>query len=65
MLSRLSSEVGWKYENVLKKMENRRKAKAAVWYKKKKVDSLPGQVAQGKAREAIATQKAILKKFGY
>ncbi|VDD81399.1 unnamed protein product [Mesocestoides corti] len=64
-LSRLSTEVGWKYENVISKMEARRKAKAAVWFKKKKVAAVPDQVARGKAREAIAPYKAILKKYGY
>ncbi len=46
-------------------MENRRKAKSAVYYKKTKVDAVHEQVARGKAREAIAPYKAILKKYGY
>ncbi|VDL11679.1 unnamed protein product [Hymenolepis diminuta] len=64
-LSRLSSEVGWKYENVINKMEARRKARAAVWHKKKNFDAIPDQVARGKAREALKPYKAILKKYGY
>uniref|UniRef100_A0A183SB48 Large ribosomal subunit protein uL13 n=2 Tax=Schistocephalus solidus TaxID=70667 RepID=A0A183SB48_SCHSO len=65
VLSRLSHEVGWKYQNVIEKMEGRRKAKAAVWYKKKKVDAVPDQAARGQAKAAIAPYKAILKKYGY
>ncbi|VDK20424.1 unnamed protein product [Taenia asiatica] len=64
-LSRLSSEVGWKYENVIKKMEARRKARAAIWFKKKRFDAIPDQVARGRARQAIGRYKAILKKYGY
>nr|AFX72999.1 60S ribosomal protein L13a [Spirometra erinaceieuropaei] len=65
VLSRLSHEVGWKYQNVIEKMEGRRKAKAAVWYKKKKVDAVPDQAARGQAKAAIAPYKAILRKYGY
>ncbi|KAL5963586.1 60S ribosomal protein L13a [Taenia solium] len=64
-LSRLSSEVGWKYENVIKKMEARRKARAAIWFKKKRFDAIPDQVARGRARQAVGRYKAILKKYGY
>ncbi|KAL5108023.1 60S ribosomal protein L13a [Taenia crassiceps] len=58
-------KVGWKYENVIKKMEARRKARAAVWFKKKKFDAIPDQVARGRARQAIGRYKTILKKYGY
>ncbi|XP_057310909.1 60S ribosomal protein L13a-like [Hydractinia symbiolongicarpus] len=35
-LGRLSSETGWKYEGVVKALEERRKAKAQVYYQAKK-----------------------------
>ncbi|KAA0200857.1 Ribosomal protein L13a variant, partial [Fasciolopsis buskii] len=65
VLSRLSHEVGWKYKNVIEKMENRRKAKAALWYKKQKLSKKPVEAARGRAREAIAPYQAILKQYGY
>ncbi|VDM21073.1 unnamed protein product [Hydatigera taeniaeformis] len=64
-LSRLSSEVGWKYENVIRKLEARRKVRAAIWYKKKRFDAIPDQVARGRARKAIQPYNTILKKYGY
>lgn len=65
VLSRLSHEVGWKYKNVIEKMENRRKAKAAVWYKRQKLHQKSLELARGRAREAIAPYQAILKQYGY
>ncbi|OON13989.1 ribosomal protein L13 [Opisthorchis viverrini] len=65
VLSRLSHEVGWKYKNVIEKMENRRKAKSAVWYKKKRLAVKPVEAARSRAREAIAPYEAILKQYGY
>ncbi|KAK4474819.1 hypothetical protein MN116_001936 [Schistosoma mekongi] len=65
VLSRLSNDVGWKYKNVIEKMETRRKAKAAVWYKRKKLLKKPSEVARGRAKEAIAPYQAILKQYGY
>ncbi|THD22758.1 Ribosomal protein rpl13a [Fasciola hepatica] len=65
VLSRLSHEVGWKYKNVIEKMENRRKAKAAVWYKRQKLSKEPVEAARGRARNAIAPYQAILKQYGY
>uniref|UniRef100_A0A915LAW6 60S ribosomal protein L13a n=1 Tax=Romanomermis culicivorax TaxID=13658 RepID=A0A915LAW6_ROMCU len=37
-LGRLSHEVGWKYRDVLKKLEVKRKAKSSLYYGKKKTD---------------------------
>ncbi|VEL12757.1 unnamed protein product [Protopolystoma xenopodis] len=63
LLGRLSHEFGWKYQGIIEKMENRRKAKAAVWYKKKKQARAPVEAAQGKAREAVKQYKLIMKKI--
>ncbi|KAF5400052.1 Large subunit ribosomal protein L13Ae [Paragonimus heterotremus] len=65
VLSRLSHEVGWKYKNVIEKMENRRKAKAGVWYKKQKLTKKSSEALRTKARAAIAPYQAILKQYGY
>lgn len=35
-ISRLSSEVGWKYEKVVEKLEEKRKAKSQEYYERKK-----------------------------
>jgi len=39
-LDRLSSEVGWKASKVVGTLEKRRKLKAAIYYKKKKLDDV-------------------------
>ncbi|VDQ05849.1 unnamed protein product [Trichobilharzia regenti] len=65
VLSRLSNDVGWKYKNIIEKMENRRKAKAAVWYKRQKLMKKPTEAARGRAKKAIAPYQAILKQYGY
>lgn len=38
-LSRLSSEVGWNYNDVVDKLEERRKVKSAAYYEKKQADA--------------------------
>jgi large subunit ribosomal protein L13Ae len=48
-LKRLSSEMGWKYNDVVEKLEEKRKAKSAEFYKVKK----------GKARAAKAALAAL------
>lgn len=39
-LGRLSHEVGWKYKDVVEKLEMKRKAKCNVYYKKVKTDKV-------------------------
>jgi len=36
VLGRLSQEVGWKHSDTIAKLEEKRKIKAAAWYKRKK-----------------------------
>merc|ERR1711872_1009444 len=46
-LDRLSHDFGWKYKNVVEKMENRRKAKAAIYYKRQKVSKMIDERVRG------------------
>ena len=36
VISRLSSEMGWKYQDVVEKLEEKRKIKSKAYYEKKK-----------------------------
>ncbi|KAL3312207.1 60S ribosomal protein L13A [Cichlidogyrus casuarinus] len=65
VLGRLSHEVGWKYQNIVHKLENRRKAKSAIWYKKQRVVEHQKNVVKGKARDTISQYTKILNQFGY
>ncbi|WP_459806087.1 uL13 family ribosomal protein, partial [Herbidospora sp. RD11066] len=65
VLARLSHEVGWKYKDVLETLEEKRKAKAAVYYEhKKKVEKLRQKAAEDKAEELKAVNE-VLESYGY
>ncbi|XP_046848971.1 60S ribosomal protein L13a-like [Xenia sp. Carnegie-2017] len=52
VLGRLSHEVGWKYQDVVKTLEEKRKAKSAVYYQhKKNLLKLKAQAAKNKENE--------------
>nr|ACH48187.1 60S ribosomal protein L13a [Cyriopagopus schmidti] len=64
-LSRLSHEVGWKYQNVISTLEMKRKAKAAAYYGKKKKDQKLIELAKEKVAKRISPHKEVLRSFGY
>ncbi|CAL1292341.1 unnamed protein product [Larinioides sclopetarius] len=64
-LSRLSHEVGWKYQDVIETLELKRKAKAASYYGKKKRDEKLKLLAKQKVAKAIEPQRQILQSYGY
>ncbi|KAF8788390.1 60S ribosomal protein L13a-like [Argiope bruennichi] len=64
-LSRLSHEVGWKYQEVINTLEVKRKAKAAAYYGKKKRDEKLKQLAIQKVAKHIEPQRKILQSYGY
>uniref|UniRef100_A0A1W7R9S1 Large ribosomal subunit protein uL13 n=1 Tax=Hadrurus spadix TaxID=141984 RepID=A0A1W7R9S1_9SCOR len=64
-LSRLSHEVGWKYQNVISCLEMKRKAKSAVYYAKKKRDDKLLQQAKEKVAKRIEPYKQIIEGYGY
>lgn len=59
-VSRLSKEVGWKYADVVEKLEARRKVKSAAYYAKKKQSQERLRDAQAKSK--VSTELAS---FGY
>jgi len=62
-VGRLSHEVGWKYQDVVSRLEERRKVKSAAYYAKKKALTQKIAAAQ-KSAESSEASKA-LKSFGY
>lgn len=65
-VGRLSADFGWKYQNVVEKLEEKRKLRSAAYYARKKalerVRSKALEVAKTKLSPANA---AILQQFGY
>jgi large subunit ribosomal protein L13Ae len=65
VLNRLSSEVGWKHSEVVKKLEERRKVKAAAYYSRKKALSVLKTKAAANAKQAVASAQAVLSQSGF
>ncbi|GAB6032843.1 60S ribosomal protein L13A [Chamberlinius hualienensis] len=65
VLGRLSHEVGWKYQKVINALEVKRKAKASLWYSKKKEDNKLMDKAKEKASPRIAQYQKIIESYGY
>lgn len=64
-LGRLSHEVGWKYQSVVQTLEEKRKAKAALWYGKQKETTNLRAKAVEAVSDKIAKYNETLAKFGY
>jgi len=59
-ISRLSSEVGWKYGEVVKKLEEKRKVKSKEFYnRKKKLAKIKAQALKNKEEDLSAVQQSI------
>ncbi|TDZ33773.1 60S ribosomal protein L16 [Colletotrichum spinosum] len=63
-VGRLSSEVGWKYQDVVARLEERRKAKGAAYYERKKVAQRQLTDAKKNAKVDEKTAQA-LEAYGY
>ncbi|KAF3808060.1 60S ribosomal protein L16 [Colletotrichum gloeosporioides] len=63
-VGRLSHEVGWKYQDVVARLEERRKAKGAAYYERKKVAQRQITDAKKNAKVDQKTAQA-LEAFGY
>jgi len=64
-LGRLSHEVGWKYQNVVKKLENKRKVKGTLRYKKKALEAKLLAKAKTNVASKIQKYQKIIEGFGY
>lgn len=62
-VGRLSSEFGWKYEDVVSRLEDRRKAKSQAFYEKKKQTMRKVEAAKKQVAESEANKK--LEQLGY
>ncbi|CCE72903.1 Piso0_000506 [Millerozyma farinosa CBS 7064] len=62
-VGKLSSAVGWKYENIVDKLEEKRKLRSAEYFAKKKALSKKIETAQATTAESDAAKK--LAAFGY
>ncbi|KAK9711434.1 60S ribosomal protein L16A [Basidiobolus ranarum] len=64
-LNRLSSEVGWKYDDVVKKLEEKRKVKSKAYYERKKaILNLKNKASATKAEE-LKNINESLAAYGY
>lgn len=63
VLGRLSSEVGWKYGDVVSRLEERRKVKAAAWFETQKQANKFKAEATRKTADATQKETATLKEL--
>lgn len=65
LLKRMSSEFGWKYADVVDRLEEKRKAKGKVYHDKKKALVRSRLAAEAKASDDLKSVNATLATFGY
>jgi large subunit ribosomal protein L13Ae len=64
-IGRISHEVGWKYQDVVAKLEEKRKAKSAAYYQRKKaVVALKSKAAASKS-DALKSVNESITAYGY
>merc|ERR1712226_914153 len=64
-LGRLSHEVGWKYQNVVKALETKRKLKAVLRVRINKRNNKITKEAQSKVQGKVAPYQKIIEGYGY
>jgi large subunit ribosomal protein L13Ae len=64
VLKDLASQVGWKYQNVIEKLEKKRKLRAAAWYAKKRTLAKLRKQATLNLQTKLANDTALLQKHG-
>lgn len=62
-LGKLSTTVGWKYENVVAKLEEKRKVRSAEYYSKKK--AFTNKIVKARSVTAESESSQRLAQFGY
>ena len=65
LLGRLSEEVGWKYSDVVQKLELKRKIRSSAYYQKKKAIERVRTKAIENTKEKLAPVAGELRNFGY
>ena len=64
-IGRISHELGWKYQDVVSTLEERRKTKAQEYYAKKKATAKLQATAAANVKGAIGKYDETLAAFGY
>uniref|UniRef100_A0A915C8P4 Large ribosomal subunit protein uL13 n=2 Tax=Parascaris univalens TaxID=6257 RepID=A0A915C8P4_PARUN len=64
-VGRLAHEVGWQYQDVVAKLEARRKVRSAAFYERKKEMSKLREKALEEAKKKVAPLQAIIESYGY
>ena len=64
VLGRISQEIGWKYQDIVAKLEGKRKEEGKVYYETKKKAAAKLEAAKGKV-DSKGAYAAVLAKFGY
>jgi large subunit ribosomal protein L13Ae len=64
-LKRISSEMGWKYQGIIEKLEEKRKAKGKAYYARKLALTKLKVKAAAKVSKDLAPVQATLAGFGY
>ena len=65
VVSRLSHEVGWKYQNVIQTLEAKRKLKSKRFYEKKRQVEKFRLQAKTQVADKIAPYQKIIESYGY
>ena len=65
VLGDLANEVGWKHQDLLKKLEDKRKTKADAYYQKKKARDALKAKAEAAAEGELAEVNKVLAASGY
>jgi large subunit ribosomal protein L13Ae len=65
VLGRLASEVGWKYADVVSKLEEKRKTKSATYYERQKAKRRLVTKAKQSAASKLTPVASTLEKYGY
>ncbi|CAD5234486.1 unnamed protein product [Bursaphelenchus xylophilus] len=64
-VGRLSHEVGWQYQGVIAKLEEKRKVRSAAFYEQKKAELKLREKASGNVAKKVAKYDEILKQYGH
>ncbi|CAK5086343.1 unnamed protein product [Meloidogyne enterolobii] len=64
-VGRLAHEVGWQYQGIVAKLEEKRKVKATAYYTKKKAELKLKRQATEKAKPKTAVYDKVLEQYGY
>lgn len=64
-IGRLSHEVGWQYQDVVKNLERKRKAKLALHLKQMKVNKKLTKQARKNIEKVAAPHNAVIRSLGY